>query len=84
MRQGTRHAVQEARLYASPWGFELSDIAVPVSLFQGEQDVNVAPAMGRYQAAAIPDCDAHFYPDEGHLSLAVNRIDDILASLTSR
>jgi pimeloyl-ACP methyl ester carboxylesterase len=80
-RQGTRSSVEEARLYARPWGFKLEDIRMPVSLFQGELDVNVSPSMGRYQASAIPNCQAHFYPDEGHLSLAINRMDEILATL---
>jgi pimeloyl-ACP methyl ester carboxylesterase len=80
-RQGTRSSVEEARLYAGPWGFRLEDIRMPVSLFQGERDVNVPPSMGRYQAGAIPECRAHFFPDEGHISLPLNRLGDIIATL---
>ena len=50
-------------------------------LYQGELDVNVPPGMGRYQASALPNCRAHFYPEEGHISLAVNRSQEILAAL---
>ena len=66
-RQGARGAAQEAGLYARPWGFRLEDIAMPVTLWQGEEDVNVPPSMGRYQAQAIPNCDARFFPGEAHM-----------------
>jgi pimeloyl-ACP methyl ester carboxylesterase len=81
LRQGARTVSQEAGLYGSNWGFELSSIEMEVQLFQGEVDTNVPPAMGRYQAAQIPKCQAHFYPDEGHMSLALGRSQEILASL---
>lgn len=83
-RQGGRGAAWEAVMYARPWGFRLEEIAAPVHLWQGEQDRNVPPSMGRYQAGAIPDCRATFYPAEGHISLAVNRIEEILSALVSR
>jgi hypothetical protein len=57
----------ELRLYARPWGFRLEDIQVPVHLWHGEQDANNPIAMARHLAAAIPDCQASFYPGEGHL-----------------
>ncbi len=81
VRQGSRPAAQEMRIYARPWGFRLEDIRMRVHLWQGELDMNVSPEMGRHQAAAIPDCVARFYPDEGHMSLPVRRMDDILPAL---
>ena len=83
LRAGTRGAALEQALYARPWGFELVDIATEVHLWQGELDVNVPPAMGRYQASAIPDCQAEFYADEGHFSLGYNRTQEILGALIS-
>jgi pimeloyl-ACP methyl ester carboxylesterase len=83
LRQGARAAGHESALYARPWGFRLEDISREVLLYQGELDVNVPPAMGRYQAHALPNCRAHFYPGEGHVSLAVNRAEEILGALVS-
>lgn len=80
-RQGTRAAVQEGGLYVRSWGFRLEDIPIRVHLFQGEQDVNVPVAMARYQARVIPQCVPHYYPDEGHVSLVLNRARDIYAAL---
>lgn len=79
--QGTRAAGYECQLYSRNWGFRLEDIARQVHLFQGEQDRNVPPSMGRYQAQALPDCRSHFYSDEGHISLVMNRLDEILGAL---
>ncbi len=83
-RSGSRGAAWETLMYARPWGFRLEEITMPVHLWQGELDENVPPSMGRYQAQAIPNCRANFYPDEGHISLAVNHIEEILATLVPR
>ncbi len=83
LRSGTRGAGLEARLYARSWGFRLEEVTAEIELYQGELDVNVAPSMGRYQASALPHCKAHFYPSEGHLSLAFGHLEEIVRSLVS-
>jgi pimeloyl-ACP methyl ester carboxylesterase len=82
-RQGARGAAWELVMYARPWGFRLEEITMQVHLWQGELDKNVPPSMGRYQAGAIPNCRATFYPGEGHISLPVNHLEEILGALTS-
>jgi pimeloyl-ACP methyl ester carboxylesterase len=81
-RQGSRGAVHELLMYARPWGFRLQDITAPVHLWQGTADKNVSPAMGRYQASAIPDCQATFCEGEGHL-LVVTHMDEITAVMAT-
>jgi hypothetical protein len=39
--------------------------------------------MGKRLAAAIPGCRAEFLPDEGHFSLPVRRMDQILRTLAA-
>jgi pimeloyl-ACP methyl ester carboxylesterase len=78
--QGVRGAVHEAVLYANPWGFALNEIQSKVHLWQGEADMNVPLAMGRYQARTLPNCVQHFMPGEGHYSLALMHLDEILES----
>jgi len=81
VRHGARGVAYEGRLLARPWGFRLDDVGSQVFVWQGEQDVNVPAAMGRSLAHAIPLCRATFYREEGHFSLLVNRLPDILAPL---
>ena len=78
---GARGANQEAGLYASPWGFDLRDISAEVHLWHGEQDLNVPVIVGRHVAKAIPNCQATFLEDEGHLTLPLNHMEEILSVL---
>jgi len=80
-RQGGRGAALDLTLYAQPWETALESIRVPCYLWHGEQDTTVPLAMGKRLAAAIPGCRARYYPDEGHFSLPVRKMDEILAAL---
>ncbi len=80
-RRGSRGATHDFLLLCRPWGFRLGDIRMPVYLWQGDADANVPASMGRYQAQAIPNCEATFFPGEGHL-LIVDRMPEILSALT--
>lgn len=80
-RRGSRGAACELLLLTRSWGFFLKDIATHVHLWHGEQDESVPPTIGRYQAHAIPSCRAVFYPGEGHFSLVINHMEEILSSL---
>jgi pimeloyl-ACP methyl ester carboxylesterase len=79
-RNGGRGSAWEMGLYTRPWGFRLEDIRTPVYLSHGEQDANAPVAMGRYLASIIPECQASFYPGEGHLHF-VDRLPQMLAAL---
>jgi len=82
-RYGTRGAVWDMVLISRPWELQLQDIAIKVYLWHGGADTASSPAMGRYIAHAIPNCQAKFYPGEGHLSLLINRLEEILSFLVS-
>ena len=79
-RQGHRGPLLEAALYQQPWDFRLEEITMEVHLWQGEADSMIPPSMGRYQAQAMPNCHARFYPDEGHL-LVIERMGEINRAL---
>jgi len=80
-RQGVRGVVLDAAIYKRRWGFSVQDINLPVMLWQGEADHEVPPRIGRALAQGIPKCRAHFIPEEGHISLAYNYMDEILAEI---
>lgn len=69
--------------FTRPWGFDLAGLGVPVFLWQGEQDLMVPPAHGRWLADAVPNCRARLLPDDGHLTVLLNRPAEILADLTA-
>lgn len=80
-RTTSRAAAQDFEVFASPWGFELSEIAVPVHLWQGDEDRNVPASHARLQHEAIPGSVLHECQGEGHL-LVVDHFGEILAALT--
>ncbi|HWZ17533.1 MAG TPA: alpha/beta hydrolase [Ktedonobacteraceae bacterium] len=65
-RNGAQGAFWEVVLLASPWGFRLEDIHIKVFLWHGEEDTTVPQQMGRYVARTLSNCNAKFYPGEGH------------------
>jgi pimeloyl-ACP methyl ester carboxylesterase len=81
MRQGVRGVAWDTHLYARPWDFRLEEICFPVRLLHGEADLNVPVAVARKVAAAIPGCQATFYPGEGHFSTVTNHLDEIIITL---
>ena len=69
--------------FVKPWGFELAQIAVPVSIWQGAHDQMVPFAHGEWLAAHVPGARVHLYDDEGHISL-VQQLPRILDDLVDR
>lgn len=80
-RHGGRGLYDEALVLARRWGFDPSDIRVPVHVWHGDMDETVPVRMAHYVARAIPGCDATFYPEDGH-HLLYRRWPEILARLS--
>jgi pimeloyl-ACP methyl ester carboxylesterase len=71
----------DVRSEAREWDFDLGSIRVPVSVWHGLDDLLVAVAHGRWLADNVPGVRAHILQDEGHLSIAANRLDEVLDEL---
>jgi pimeloyl-ACP methyl ester carboxylesterase len=67
--------------FTRDWGFDLSAITTPVSIWQGQQDRMVPFAHGEWLAAHIPGATPHFARDQGHVSLVVGSLDEIVDDL---
>lgn len=61
----------------SPWGFEIEQIKVPVKIWHGGDDRWVPLAHGRLLADTIPGAQAELRDDDGHLTVAAERIGDV-------
>jgi len=64
--------------FTRAWGFELEDIRVPVSFWQGTEDLMVPHSHMPWQAQRVPGAVMHLEPGEGHLSLQVNHFGAML------
>ena len=69
--------------FTRAWGFDVADIHVPISLWQGELDRMVPFNHGVWLADRIPGVRPHLLPEHGHLSLAVASMGIILDELVS-
>ncbi len=67
--------------FVRDWGFALDEIASPVHVWQGGQDLMVPFAHGQWLSQHVPGATAHLLPGEGHLSVAVGAIDAMLDAL---
>lgn len=83
-KQGSRGLVHDFVLYSKNWGFKLNEIPteMSLSLYHGELDKNVPISIARIISEQIPHCEVNFYPDEAHLSVFMNRFDEIIRSVT--
>jgi pimeloyl-ACP methyl ester carboxylesterase len=67
----------------APWGFDVGDITKPVHLFYGGKDLMAPAAHGRWLAAHIVNASVTERPDEGHLSIFLNHLDEVASALTA-
>ena len=84
-RSGLDGAVHEEKIYVKPWGFDLKDISsdLQVYVWHGDMDVFVPSSFGRKMCELIPNCKGFFFSNEGHLSVGLNHLDEILETLKS-
>jgi pimeloyl-ACP methyl ester carboxylesterase len=68
--------------FVSDWGFPLEQAgAVPVAIWQGEEDRMVPFSHGAWLAGHIPGARAHLDRGEGHLTLAARSFGTVLDDL---
>lgn len=68
---------EDAVAHASPWGFELAQISVPVLLMHGREDMFVPFGHGEWLARHIPGVTARLLDHDGHLTLLERRAGDV-------
>jgi pimeloyl-ACP methyl ester carboxylesterase len=83
LSQGFSGWLDDDMAFIRDWGFDLTKIPVPVSIWQGAKDRMVPYAHGQWLAEHVPGVTKHLMPDHGHLSLTVGSfgliLDDLIA-----
>lgn len=65
------------------WGFLVDDVQTPAFVWQGHEDLMVPVAHGRWLAQHLPHAVPHLLPGEGHLSVGLGALDQMLDELVT-
>lgn len=74
----------DCRAQTSPWGFDTTQISVPVLLLHGRQDQFVPFGHGQWLAAHVPGVEVKLLSNDGHLTLLENRVSEVHSWLADR
>jgi len=73
----------DAEIYAQPWGFALEEIKIPVRLWHGKKDRSFHWHLAQSLGKRLPNCTMRMVEGEGHYSLPIRHMHEILADLAS-
>ena len=73
-----RGVVEDGNLYLEPWGIDYAAIRVPMAFWHGALDRTLPIGMTRWLAEQIPGAEFHARPDDGHYSIPIHAIDEVL------
>jgi pimeloyl-ACP methyl ester carboxylesterase len=80
-RGGVNGAIDGFALELRDWGFQLNDIKMQVSIWQGAADNVVFPRAASYMASKLQDHQLHIIPEAGHLAVIVRCAENVLRDL---
>ena len=82
-RSSAHGVMTDAEIYATPWGFSLEEVRVPVALWHGTRDRTFAYRLAKDVASRLPTCEFHLIEGAGHYSLPIRFIREILQDLVA-
>ena len=88
MRRALAHGfdgwIDDDLAFSKPWGFDVDRVKVPVTIWQGDLDLMVPFAHGRWLAKHVPGAQSRMVPGHGHISLVTRYRETILDDLAHR
>jgi pimeloyl-ACP methyl ester carboxylesterase len=69
--------VDDDLAFVKPWGFDLAEIKVPVSIWQGAQDLMVPFSHGRWLAENISGAESKLIEEYGHFTIPGSKISEL-------
>lgn len=82
-RASANGVMVDAEIYAQPWGFPLEEISVPVRLWHGRKDRSFHWELARALGARLRNVNTRLVEGEGHYSLPIRHMHEILADLAA-
>ncbi|HEU4568734.1 MAG TPA: alpha/beta hydrolase [Marmoricola sp.] len=83
LRTGVDGWLDDDLAFVRPWGFDLDALAVPVTVWQGGEDLMVPFRHGEWLVAHVPGADSRLQRGEGHMSVLVGQAGDIVGGLAA-
>jgi pimeloyl-ACP methyl ester carboxylesterase len=80
-RSSVHGVMTDAEIYATPWGFPVEEVRVPIALWHGTKDRTFAPWLAKDVAKRLPNCQFHLIEGAGHYSLPIRYSHEIVADL---
>lgn len=81
VKQGPEGVLHDIKIFAKNWGFPLSEVTCPVTLWHGSADDVVHFRFAQDMQAYLPKAKLNFIENEGHYSILLNCRDEILSDL---
>ena len=82
LENGADGAIQEAALYFEPFPYRLQEIGTPVHFWWGTEDFTVGYIHAKRMERELPHVVPHYKPGEGHLSLYIKYLPEILSAIS--
>ena len=80
-RQGVAGPAHEFKILLSEWGFDLSQITCPVTIWYGQQDRQAPISHAKIYESLLPNSTLKLSNEDGHLSMLYNHVEEIFESI---
>lgn len=78
LRRGPKAVIADADIYLSEWGFEVSAVNYLIHFWHGKEDRNIAWQYSEQLSSLMPHTTTRWLDHEGHYSLPINHLEDII------